>query len=237
MHEQDLFGSHPGSAGQHTFSRVPGLVYAADFVTSDEAARIIAHIDEAAWSEELRRRVQHYGFKYDYKVRSINESMRAAPLPQWAVSLGNRLVKRGLFEVAPDQVIVNEYLPGQGIASHVDCVPCFGGAVASVSFLSSCVMSFTQLAGAGSVDVDLEPGSVVLLTGEARFDWKHGISARLQDKIGGIARPRSRRVSATFRTVVLKQDRQPARRNAQHRRDTASEWVQPIVGTGAAPNL
>jgi len=85
------------------------------FVTDEEAARIVTSIDAMPWSAELRRRVQHYGYKYDYKTRSIDESMRTKLLPPWAVSLGNRLVKRGLFPQVPDQVIVNEYLPGQGI--------------------------------------------------------------------------------------------------------------------------
>jgi alkylated DNA repair dioxygenase AlkB len=186
---------------------VPDLIYADDFVTPEEAARIVKQIDSAAWNTDLRRRVQHYGFKYDYKARSINNSMRAAALPPWAVSMGNRLVKRGLFRAVPDQVIVNEYMPGQGIAPHVDCVPCFGNAVASVSLLSPCVMNFTSVDGTGLVDVDLLPGSVVLLNGKSRYDWKHGITPQMFDRLDGHDRPRDRRLSVTFRTVILNEGR------------------------------
>ncbi len=218
MQTQDLFATQIDDSRQEP-PQVPDLVYAGDFLTADEAARVVAHIDTATWITDLRRRVQHYGFRYDYKARSVDESMRAAPLPPWAVSMGNRLVKRGLFPAIPDQVIVNEYLPGQGIAAHVDCVPCFGDAVASVSLLSPCVMTFTSLDGKEIVDVDLMPGSAVLLAGRSRYDWKHGITARMSDRVDGAVRPRARRISATFRTVILKQDR-PTRRSV-----TSSKWA------------
>ena len=206
MYSNDLFTSEVLNNGLSQ-PMVPDLRYVDDFVTVEEASRIVSHIDASTWIIDLRRRVQHYGFKYDYKVRSIDESMRVDPLPPWAKSLGNRLVKRGLFADIPNQVIVNEYLPGQGIAAHVDCVPCFGDTVASVSFLSPCLMSFERVKGSDVVDLDLQPSSVVLLAGEARFGWKHGIAGRMSDRIHGVSRPRGRRISATFRTVILKQDR------------------------------
>ncbi len=209
MQTDDLFATQVHGPSQQ-LPEVPDLNYAGDFLSTEEAARIVGHIDTATWNTDLRRRVQHYGFKYDYKNRSVNESMRAAPLPPWAVSIGNRLVKRGLFRAIPDQVIINEYLPGQGIAAHVDCVPCFGEAVASVSLLSPCLMTFTSPDGKKVVDVDLIPSSVVLLSGRSRYDWKHAITARMSDRVDGTDRPRARRISATFRTVILTHDR-PAR--------------------------
>lgn len=33
-----------------------------------------------------------------------------------------RLQQAGLFADTPDQVIINEYQPGQGISAHIDCV-------------------------------------------------------------------------------------------------------------------
>jgi alkylated DNA repair dioxygenase AlkB len=49
----------------------------------------------------------------------------------------------------------------------------------------------------------LEPGSLLVLSGEARFAWTHGIAARRFDVIDGVRTARARRVSLTFRTVVL----------------------------------
>jgi alkylated DNA repair dioxygenase AlkB len=36
----------------------------------------------------------------------------------------------------PDRLIVTEYEPGHGIAAHVDCIPCFGAIVYSLTLAS-----------------------------------------------------------------------------------------------------
>ncbi|GAA4055189.1 alpha-ketoglutarate-dependent dioxygenase AlkB [Actinomadura miaoliensis] len=169
----------------------------------DDAAqrRLSQDIDTAPWSSQLRRRVQHYGHRYDYGRRGVGGAS-APPLPAWAVSLANRLHEEGHFDRPPDQVIVNEYLPGQGISAHVDCVPCFGPAVASVSLLSACVMEFTHPEEGTRVPVRLVPGSLCVMTGPARFTWRHAIPARKSDPGPDGRMPRGRRVSVTMRTVL-----------------------------------
>jgi len=101
-----------------------------------------------------------------------------------------------------DQVIVNEYLPGQGISAHVDCVPCFGPDVAAISLGSACTMDFTSLEGGVKAPVRLEPGSLCVMTGPARYEWRHAIAARKSDLTDAGRIPRGRRVSVTFRTVL-----------------------------------
>lgn len=101
-----------------------------------------------------------------------------------------------------DQVIVNEYQPGQGISAHVDCVPCFGPVVAAISLGSACVMDFTHPTDGKKAAVHLAPGSLCVMTGPARYDWRHSIAARKSDPGAGARIPRSRRVSVTFRTVL-----------------------------------
>jgi hypothetical protein len=41
------------------------------------------------------------------------------------------------------------------------------------------------------------------LRGEARYRWTHGIPRRRQDRIADGVLPRQRRVSITFRKVIL----------------------------------
>lgn len=48
----------------------------------------------------------------------------------------------------------------------------------------------------------LEPRSLLLLTGAARYEWTHGIPARRSDIVDGLRRPRAGRVSLTFRSVT-----------------------------------
>ncbi|MFF0446664.1 alpha-ketoglutarate-dependent dioxygenase AlkB [Streptomyces sp. NPDC004609] len=185
---------------------VPGLRYVPDWLDPAACRELLSHIDGAEWSTELRRRVQHYGHRYDYGRRSVTSDSRtpdpAPPLPPWALDLAERLVREGLMEQAADQAIINEYQPGQGISPHVDCVPCFGPVVAAISLGSGCVMDFTRPEDGTKAAVSLAPGSLCVMTGPARYERRHGIAARKSDP-GPVARiPRGRRVSVTFRTVL-----------------------------------
>lgn len=49
------------------------------------------------------------------------------------------------------------------------------------------------------VSIMLEPRSLLMMFGEARYDWKHGIPARKKDD----GRLRGRRMSVTFRKVII----------------------------------
>jgi alkylated DNA repair dioxygenase AlkB len=103
-----------------------GAAYVPDFVAAAEEAACIAALDGGAWDTTLKRRVQHFGYRYDYRARTVTADAYLGPLPDWLEALCGRLVEGGYFARRPDQVIANEYLPGQGISAHVDCEPCFG---------------------------------------------------------------------------------------------------------------
>lgn len=178
---------------------IPGLMYAPSFITPAEEAKMLQIIDQQEWNLDLKRRTQHYGYRYDYKARVTDQSLYLGPLPDWLKPLVRSLVCEGIFAKAPDQVIVNEYLPGQGISAHIDCIPCFGDTVASLSIGSTCVMNFDK--GKEKISLPLLPGSLLVISDAVRYEWRHGIAARKSDVIDGIATLRARRVSLTFRTM------------------------------------
>lgn len=180
---------------------IVGLRYVTNFVDEKTEATLIQTIDAQPWIMDLRRRVQHYGYRYNYKVRGLASDLYLGPIPHWLQPCCQRLHREGYFSLTPDQVIVNEYLPGQGIASHTDCIPCFGDTIASISLGSGCQMDFVD--GEARTSHYLEPQSLLVLSGEARYQWKHGIAARKSDKVNGIAISRARRISLTFRNVIL----------------------------------
>jgi alkylated DNA repair dioxygenase AlkB len=195
--------SFDAGAGPETL--VPGLRYITGWLTADAGDSLLSLIDAAEWSTQLRRRVQHYGRRYDYGRRSVTADPAAAdapPLPEWARDLAARLVREGIMEREADQAIINEYLPGQGISPHIDCVPCFGPSVAAISLGSACVMDFTHAEDGTKVAVSLVPGSLCVMTGPARYSWRHSIAARKSDP--GVAGrvQRGRRVSVTYRTLL-----------------------------------
>jgi alkylated DNA repair dioxygenase AlkB len=106
--------------------KIPGLQYVEDFIDEATQTALLQALDAAEWRDDLQRRVQHYGYRYDYKARQVERSMFVGQLPAWASLVGDSFVAKGWFAAAPDQMIVNEYQPGQGISAHVDCVPYVG---------------------------------------------------------------------------------------------------------------
>lgn len=183
---------------------IPGLSYVADYITEEAETWLLEKVDDGLWLDDLKRRVQHYGFKYDYRKWKVDMSMHVGQLPYWLERLSQKLHRDGYMPEIADQVIVNEYLPGQGISAHIDCEPCFKDTIVSMSLASSCVMYFTKkLDHTLKVPVLLEPRSIVVLTGQARYEWMHSITARRYDEWGGIRLERGRRVSLTFRKVIV----------------------------------
>jgi alkylated DNA repair dioxygenase AlkB len=179
-------------------AEVPGLIMVPDFVSELEEKELIAAVDAAPWRDDLKRRVQHYGWRYDYQAKRVDPSARLGPLPDWAWQLGRRLVARGLLPEVPDQVIVNEYEGKQGIAKHVDCLPCFRGPIVTLSLGESWEMLFWGPDGQKVVHM-LTRRSAVVLSGPAREQWKHEIPKRLKEPWGH----RGRRISLTFRKVAV----------------------------------
>ena len=181
---------------------INGLTYIENFITKDHQRQLITIIDDQIWLDDLRRRVQHYGYKYDYKARRIDTSMYLGELPLWTKPIIQKFLSDNLFDEEPDQLIINEYLPGQGIANHIDCEPCFDDTVISISLNSYCVMDFCNQITKQKIPFLLEPCSAVVLKGESRYDWTHGIAARKSDSYNNQTYTRKRRISLTFRRTI-----------------------------------
>ncbi|MFP5272136.1 alpha-ketoglutarate-dependent dioxygenase AlkB [Coleofasciculus sp.] len=182
---------------------IPGLNYIPDYINTEEQNQLLEIIDQQEWSTQLKRRVQHYGYRYEYQKRTLTSASYLGELPDWADQLAQRLVRDRVTPILPDQLIVNEYLPGQGITNHVDCIPCFGNTIISLSLGSRCVMNLTHAPTQTQIPFLLLPGSLIILQGVARYQWQHGIPPRKKDKYQGQELVRSRRVSLTFREVLF----------------------------------
>lgn len=161
--------------------------------------------------------------------RSDHISAGCSGLPAWAVqlilylrqlltSLPNEQLdqdtKHLLFPVnqlLSRQLILNLYNGAQGLASHVDLVHRFADGILLCSFGpqgTGTVMDFTHPTKAPH-HLFLPSASVLLLSGEARYEWKHGISARPSDLVRSPECPekietvhRSIRLSITIRSML-----------------------------------
>ena len=207
--EVGVLRDSPEETPEHPASEIPGLIYRPDFITEDEETELLKAVDGAEWSTELQRRVQQYGWCYNYKERRIDESVRVPEFPDWARKLGRKLVDDGLMKVLPDQLIVNEYLGKQGITPHTDHAKDFTERIATISLLETWVMNFQRGSRGKKRPKHLERRSVAVLTGDARYEWKHEIPQRKSEPpMDGMGKriPRCRRISLTFRTTRFSPD-------------------------------
>ena len=163
-----------------------------------EETQLLKRINSSSWSGELGRRVQHYGYKYDYQAKTA--AQLTTPIPDWLNFLVEKLTPT--FGEAPTQCIINEYLPGQGIGMHTDA-DSFGDVVVSISlgdtwpmrFRHRSVRPYSRDGRDGDKVVSLPRRSALVLRGLARSQWMHGICRK--DSKG----MRDTRISLTFRTV------------------------------------
>ncbi|MEM7010909.1 MAG: alpha-ketoglutarate-dependent dioxygenase AlkB [Verrucomicrobiota bacterium] len=181
-----------------------GLEYVPSFLSAGQAEQLLNQIDRGSWlpvaAHTGARRVQQFGARFDHSAAAVAAEERVA-FPEWCVELSQRITDCGYIDSSPDQAIVNEYLPGQGIGSHVDNVHDFGPIVISITLGSPVTMVFSNQESGEKWDQWLEVGSLVVLSGAARYDWKHGIAKLDYDIVDGERIERARRVSVTFRTL------------------------------------
>merc|ERR1712224_222758 len=79
----------------------------------------------------------------------------------------------------PGTVTFNYYQPCGGLRPHTDDTEMIAELVIGISLGSCCVMDFVAAADTRADlrhhAVLLEPGTVMIQTGEARYHWTHGI--------------------------------------------------------------
>ncbi len=198
---------------------INGLHYFPDFLTTNEHNNLLACVDNETWELDLKRRVQQYGYKYDYKKRGIDASQKIGNLPTWVDFMLEKMKKltventtennttetpKIFIDFEPDQLIINEYEAGQGIAPHIDCEPCFEDTIVSISLGSAYVMDFISKHDKNiGYALLLSPCSMLVMQQEARYDWLHGIKPKKTDVYQGNKIQRARRVSLTFRKVKM----------------------------------
>ncbi len=184
---------------------IEGMSYIPSWISEEEHDNLLNEIDKMEWETTLKRRVQQYGFRYDYtKAKNMVMSHKnnyIGPLPDFLQEVAIRLHKENIFTEIPDEILVNEYFPGQGIAQHTDCLPCFDDTVVSLSLGSQCIMDLKK--ETQTVHKHLEKNSILILKGESRYEWSHGIRSNKYDIINGKWVSRTRRVSVTFRKTIF----------------------------------
>ncbi|KAL9971627.1 hypothetical protein ACROYT_G017818 [Oculina patagonica] len=172
-----------------------GLVLVEDFVTEAEEEELIQALGwgsdgndneiQGTANQQLRhRRVKHFGYEFLYGTNNVDKSN---PLQDGIPSICDPLLDQIQENVKfkPDQMTVNEYQPGQGIPPHVDTHSAFEDGIVSLSLGSQVTMEFRNPDGRHA-SVVLPRRSLLVMTGESRYLWSHGITPRKYDIIYGI---------------------------------------------------
>jgi alkylated DNA repair dioxygenase AlkB len=187
------------------YPSVSGLILIENVIDWIYESQLIQEIDKQTWDTSLQRRVQQYGYRYNYRTKQVEESVNPEelklsplpPLPKWSLRLCQTFLDKGWILKLPNQLIINEYKVGQGINKHTDHKR-FGDVIFSVSLGSPCTMIF-RFVSVGPVD-SVDPVEIrvknrmfMKMEGEARHKWTH--------EIPPLRQPNARRISLTFRYV------------------------------------
>jgi len=188
-----------------------GFFYFPNSVEPDLANEIVDYLNNQEWkgvtASETGRKVQQYGYEYDYASRKDKDYKKAPDIPELLLLLQyiglntvECLIDPKTFDMCKlNQCIVNKYEPKQGISAHID-KRTFGPAIVCFTLGSGTTIIFSRTLDGETKTIEkyVEPNSLYIMSGESRFEWKHEIKPKVTDK--GIRR--GTRISVTFRTVT-----------------------------------
>ncbi|KAE8349372.1 hypothetical protein BDV28DRAFT_62747 [Aspergillus coremiiformis] len=203
--------------------------YIADFITEEEENLLLQKIITAPlprWTHLSHRRLQTWP-----SALTKSNALISSPLPSWLISpVVCRLESLGIFadspHAAPNHVLVNEYLPGQGIMPHEDGAA-YHPLVATVSLGAPIVLDLYPKAQFRNDEgrrpqhrILQERRSLLVTTQKIYTDYLHGIAETTKDeglgpdticnwgllreqdryRCGGVER--ETRISLTYRDVL-----------------------------------
>lgn len=170
-----------------------GFVYQPEFLSHNEESGLLDNIRELPFEAfdfhgyKARRRIVEYGLEYDF---GTYKAAATRPFTDFLLPVRNRAAEfAGLSPEGLVEAIVTEYSPGTPIGWHRDA-PQFG-IVIGISLASSCRMRLKPYKAEGKIiSLILEPRSIYVMSGPARWRFQHSIPA-----------VEELRYSITFRTL------------------------------------
>ncbi|KAL6087205.1 hypothetical protein STEG23_023794, partial [Scotinomys teguina] len=167
----------------------PGLLVVEDIISSEDEKMLL---ESVSWTGDIdknfqkslkHRRVKHFGYEFHYENNTVDKDK---PLPGGLPDICNKILekwlKEGYIKHKPDQLTINQYEPGHGIPAHIDTHSAFEDEIISLSLGSEIVMDFKHPEGV-TVQVMLPRRSLLVMTGESRYLWTHGITPRKFDTV------------------------------------------------------
>ncbi|KAJ3228896.1 hypothetical protein HDU78_009500 [Chytriomyces hyalinus] len=216
---------------------VAGLSYLPNFVSIEQQQRILQLVDANPFAASIRRRMQFWGQVYyhtTHDVQALQPVVDPVVLPSMAnhesgtvlhpslpLSSFNWLLShtRTLLEpyhthpVPISQILVNEYIGDAGLSCHLEDTNAFGDYIYTLSLLNPVWMDLKPIYSSDDdtrrpFRILLEPRSMLVMSGDARFKWRHGITkgkkVQMPDGAEFIQRgDKYRRLSLTMRRKMI----------------------------------
>lgn len=167
---------------------IPGLKLIDNFITESEEIDLIKNINNHTWLNDLTRRVQHYGYKYDYRSKKVTNLGGINNFPDWLRSLNDKINES--LNLDFNSCIINEYKSNQGISKHVDA-DCFSEYILTISLNENDEIEFER--NLIKEIIFLKRRTCLVLSNDARYKWTHCIKNKIRI---------NNRISITFRNVI-----------------------------------
>ncbi|XP_062454324.1 alpha-ketoglutarate-dependent dioxygenase alkB homolog 7, mitochondrial [Rhea pennata] len=168
--------------------------------------RFLSAAEEAALGRELEPLLSRQRYQFDHWDGAI-QGFRETERGRWGAASRAALERAAAaaFPPAPPPlplVHVLDLHPGGHVGPHVDSVKFCGCTIAGLSLLSASVLRLVSCRDPHEwLELLLEPGSLYVLRGAARYDFTHEILRDEESFFGGRRVPRGRRLSLILRNA------------------------------------
>ncbi|CAH2252386.1 jg2012 [Pararge aegeria aegeria] len=162
----------------------PSAYYLSEFITQEEEKYLLSNIYAAPkpkWTQLSNRRLQNWG------GLPHNRGMIAEEIPKWLQKYLNNIDSLNVMDgKMPNHVLVNEYLPGQGILPHLDG-SLFYPTITTISVASHTILKFLEPNSAENPTLKpvfsllLEPRSLLILKDKLFHYYLHCIEEVNED--------------------------------------------------------
>jgi alkylated DNA repair dioxygenase AlkB len=170
-----------------------------DYLTEAEEKKLIDQINDQEWVVDYQRRLQYYNYRNE-----LFEPYDLIPIPykipDFLEKIIDKMITDNIVTERPDQIIINEYKPGEGLRPHFDRKDYYKNVIVGISLASGTMMEFYRMPEKKKIYIPRR--SLYIIKDDARYLWKHGIPPRKKDEVDGKEIPRQTRISITFRTVI-----------------------------------
>jgi len=168
------------------FVSIEGVFLATNDVISEEKELELVHfINECEWKDsQSGRKKQDFGPKINFK-KKVCKVGSFKGLPKYSCDVFTHLQVKypeQLGDFVPVEVCNLEYVPerGSAIDPHLDDIWIWGPRLVTLNLLSGTVLTLSPLSRQSDeqemeINIEMPARSLLVLFGEARYKWNHGI--------------------------------------------------------------